>query len=165
MMEGLRTWLLSGLTAGIICALADTLMPGGPVKWVGRLVSGLVLSSVLLSPLISLDVNAGNRWLERYFTGIENRSSELEGEISEGMKSIIEGECAAYIVDKAAEQGLTCTVWVTCREESGIYVPDRAAVNGMMGEAARAQIALWLEQDLGIPPERQSFDDGEENRP
>lgn len=162
MMEGLRTWLLTGLTAGVICALADTLMAAGPVKRVGRLVSGMVLVCVILSPVARWDFEGGERWLADYFDGLELRGSELKQQVSDGMKPIIEGEYAAYIVDKAAREGLNCTVWVTCREESGLYVPHRAAVSGLTGESARTQVSQWLEQDLGVPPERQSFDDGEE---
>jgi len=162
MMEWMRTWLLSGLTAGVICALADALMPPGPVKRVGQLVSGMVLACVILSPLITLDFDAGERWLMDYFVELETWSEELKQEVTAGMKPVIEEECAAYILDKAAEVGLTCTVGITCREEAGIYVPHQAAVSGLNGEMERIQVAQWLEQDLGIPPERQRFDHGEE---
>ena len=55
------------------------------------------------------DLEGGQRWLEEYHLGLEDRTQELERQVDEQMKTIIEQEYAAYIVDKAAELGLTCT--------------------------------------------------------
>lgn len=162
MMEGLRSWLLSGLTAGVVCAMAETLMPSGPVRTVGRLVCGLVLACVILSPLTGLDPAVGERWLEDYLAGLENREKELSQEADRGIRPIIEARFAAYIVDKAAQEGLECSVQVTCREENGTYLPHSAAVNGVTEENA-AVLAAWLEEDLGIPPERQRMNEGEKS--
>lgn len=162
MMEGLRSWLLSGLTAGVVCALAQTLMPAGPVRMVGRLVCGLVLVCVILSPLTGLDLAAGECWLEDYFAGLENREKELDQEAARSIRPIIEARFAAYIVDKAAQEGVECSVQVTCREENGTYLPYSAAADGVTGDSS-ALLAAWLEEDLGIPPERQRMNEGEKS--
>ena len=162
MMEGLRSWLLSGLTAGMVCAMAETLMPPGPVRTVGRLVCGLVLACVILSPLTGLDPAAGERWLEDYFAGLETREKELLREADRGIRPIIEEHFAAYIVDKAAQEGIDCRVQITCREENGTCLPHSALVSGVTEEAA-TRLSMWLEEDLDIPPERQRFDEGEKS--
>lgn len=151
-------WLVSILAVSLVCALADTMMPNGPVKRVGRLVCGLVLVAAILSPLAELDVGAGERWLEDYFAGLDRRETELREQVDDGMKTIIEQEYAAYIVDKAAQLGLSCSARVECRaEEEGLYLPVRIEVTGPVGPEGQAELARVLETELGVPPEGQTY--------
>lgn len=157
-MEGVRGWLLSVLTAGVVCAMAQTLLQPGPVRVVGKLTCGLVLACVLLTPFSGLDVAAGETWLEDYFASLSLREEELQQSADESIRAIIEEQFAAYILDKAARAGLDCTVRISCRAENGTWLPDGAEVSGPDGP----RTARWLEEDLGIPPERQKFNEGEE---
>ena len=158
MMAGLRGWLLALVAASLICALADALMPKGAVKRVGRLVCGLVLASAILSPLAGLDVESGQSWLERHLASVEFQRAELEEEVNGQMKVIIEQEYAAYIVDKAAQLGLTCGLRVECRiSEEGLCLPVRAEVSGGLTEEERIRLAQIIESDLGIPASEQIY--------
>lgn len=158
MMAGARLWLLSIVSVSLLCALADALMPKGAVKRVGRLACGLVLAAAVLTPVVQLDVEDGQRWLEDYFSDLEYRRTELKEQVDTGMKTIIEQEYAAYIVDKAAQLGLTCTVRVECRMgEEGLYLPIWAELTGGFSQAERAELARVLEEELSIPPQGQSF--------
>ena len=85
MMDGVRGWLLSVIAACLLCALADALMPQGPVKKVGRLVCGLVLLCVMLSPLPGLRLEEGQAWLESYFAGLEQQKQDLKGNRTVGI--------------------------------------------------------------------------------
>ena len=69
MMEGVRSWLTLLITASVLCAVVDSLMPAGAVKQAGRLVCGLVLLCAVLAPVPGLDLEAGQRWLENYQIG------------------------------------------------------------------------------------------------
>ena len=51
MTGGLRGWLLTVIAACVLCALAERLMPPGPVKRAGSVTCGLVLLWAVLSPL------------------------------------------------------------------------------------------------------------------
>ena len=107
MIEGARAWLLAMLAACILCSVADSLMPTGPVKGVGKLVCGLVLLCALLSGAKGLDVAAGQAWLDDWLAGVGEERAYLENQVNGEMKTIIEERFAAYIVDKAAELGLS----------------------------------------------------------
>ena len=48
MMELLRAWLTGVTAAAILCALADSLMPPGPVRKAGKLAGGLVYGIMLV---------------------------------------------------------------------------------------------------------------------
>lgn len=158
MMGAVRGWLLAVIGASLICALADALMPQGAVRRVGKLVCGLVLLAAVLSPLTRLDIADGQRWLEDYLASLDNREAELTETVNSQMKVIIEQEYAAYIVDKAARLGLTCSVQVECGlSEEGLYLPARARVSGALTERERDQIVRLIGTDLGIPESEQLY--------
>ena len=146
------------IAVSLLCAVADALMPAGAVRRVGKLVCGLVLLGAVLSPVAGLDVESGRQWLDGYLTSVRNREAELTETVESQMKGIIEQEYAAYIVDKAAQLGLTCTVRVTCRtEEDGLCLPCRVEVSGLSGREEQEQLSQVIRQDLGVPLARQSY--------
>ena len=158
MMGAARLWLLSILSVSLVCALADALMPPGAVRRVGRMVCGLVLMSAILSPLVDLDLEGGSRWLEDYLAAVEQRETELEKQVDEGRKAIIAERYEAYILDKAAQLGLSCTVEVECRtEEDGVCLPERVRITGALSAQEKVQLAELLEEELGVAPEEQIY--------
>lgn len=165
MMGAVRGWLLAVIAVSLLCAVADALMPPGGVRRVGRLVCGLVLMGAVLSPVAELDVEGGRRWLEDYLASVHSREAELTQTVESQMKVIIEQEYAAYIVDKAAEFGLTCSARVECRaSEEGLYLPVWAEVSGALTESGRARLVQVIREDLGVPEAEQSYI-GEEELP
>ena len=147
--------LLAVIAVSLLCAVADALMPPGGVRRVGRLVCGLVLMGAVLSPVAELDVEGGRRWLEDYLAALDLREAELE--------ETVEQEYAAYIVDKAAELGWTCTARVTCeRSEEGLYLPVRTEVTGPQTAGVPAQLVQSIAEDLGVPKEAQVYINKEE---
>lgn len=158
MMEGVRVWLLSVLSVSFLCALADALMPKGPVKGVGKLVCGLILAVTVVSPVVSLDVESGVQWLEGWEVGLEQREEELKKQVDEEMKTIIEQEYEAYIVDKAAQLDLVCTVRVTTETgKEGVPIPVSAEIRGPYTAQQREELTRIIADELGIPEERQSY--------
>ena len=158
MMGAVRSWLLSVITVSLLCAVADALMPPGAVKRVGRLVCGLVLLGAVLSPLAGLDLEGNQRWLEGYLASVRAREAELEETVNSQIKVIIEQKCAAYIVDKAAQLGLTCRARVECAlSEDGLYLPVRTEVDGSMTADVQGKLIRIIESDLGVPAESQIY--------
>ena len=158
MMGAVRSWLLAVIAVSLLCAVAEALMPSGAVKRVGRLVCGLVLVGAILSPAARLDVDGGRRWLERYLFSVQAREAELEHEVNGQMKIIIEQEYAAYILDKAAQLGLDCTVRVECGlSEEGLYLPVRTEVAGLSTAGSQRELIRIIKEDLGVPEERQFY--------
>lgn len=152
MIGAARSWLLSVIAVALLCAIADALMPPGPVRRVGKLVCGLVTIAAVLSPLTTLDVSRGEAWLADWAVSLDSRTAALEEVVDGQMKDIIERDCAAYILDKAVELGLICTVKVECRTgEEGLCLPVRAEISGAMTEDQRTRLVQIVTEDLGIP--------------
>ena len=163
MIEGVRSWLLSVIAVCLLCALADALMPRGPVKKAGRLVCGLVLLCAMLAPLPGLQLETGQAWLEDYFAGLEQQKQNLKETADAGTKGIIEEQYSAYIVDKAKELDLVCQVRVTCRTEAdGLTVPDGVEVAGRFSDEEQSRLTRIIEEELLVPPERQTYYSEEE---
>lgn len=160
-MAGGREWLLTIISASLLCAVADSLMPDGSVKQVGKLVRGLVLLCAVLMPAAHFDLADGQQWMEDYLATLEQQEEELREQYGMGLKAVIEEECAAYIVDKAADLGVICTAQVYCRLEDGLYLPDETQVTGKFTDVAQSQLTQLIWEDLGVPAVRQTFYDGE----
>ena len=159
MMGAVGRWLTAVISVSLLCAMAGALMPQGAVKQVGRLVCGLVLLAAILSPLRELDVDTGRRWLDSYLDSTGQWEAALKETVNRQMKTIIEEECAAYIVDKAAQLGLRCTLRVEGREtEEGLYLPLRAEVCGPLSDSDQTLLIRLIAEDLGIPEEEITID-------
>lgn len=97
--------------------LAEGLTPPGTIRKIGKLTGGLVLLVSILQPVVELDPAALTRSLTEYKLELGAYSAQLEEENGELMKSIIEEQSAAYILDKAAQQGIACQVTVQAAGE------------------------------------------------
>lgn len=163
MMGAVGRWLMAVIAVALLCAAADALMPQGAVRRVGKLVCGLVLLGAVLSPVADLDAEGGRRWLDGCLSGLDSREEELEETVNSQMKTIIEQRCAAYIVDKAGQLGLTCTARVVCEaSEDGLYLPVRTEVAGLRTAGEQEKLIRVIERDLGVPAEGQFYAEEEE---
>ena len=164
MIEALRNWLLFILVICVFCALAESLMSSGAVKQVGKLVCGLVILCSLLTPIVSLDIGLGEEWLEEQMRLWDSETTLLKQEATEVSKLIIEEKYAAYIADKAAEQGIVCKVRVQSRRDdlSEAALPWEVWVSGQISEAKKELLQQQIFLELGIPVQRQHYDTWEE---
>jgi len=157
MMGLLRNWLLGVAAAAVLAALAQSLMPQGPVKKAGGLVCGLVLLWAMLSPLTGGIPSAPVQLAQEYLEQVEAQAQELQNQAQQQRKAVIEEEMEAYILDKAAQQGYSCQARVECREGGeGVFVPESAWI--CAAQEAWPGLGRILEEDLGIPPERQTYE-------
>ena len=80
------------------------------------------------------------------------------------MKTIIEAECSAYIVDKAAQLGAECQVELECAPEGdGVFLPWQVTVTGNLSPSQQEQLTRQIQEELGVPPERQQYATKEES--
>ena len=157
-MGPLRVWLLGVIGVAVLTALADSVMPPGAVKRVGKLVCGLALLAALLSPLPGFELSSGTQWIEKYMLLLETDRALLDEQRERQMKAVMEEEFAAYISDKAAQMGVECHVTVTCRAAGdGVFLPERAEITGPLTASVQAELGRLLVEELEIPEENQSY--------
>ena len=97
-MSFIREWVFSITLAAMIVALAEGMIPAGPIKRAARILSGLVLMIGILQPVVRADFD------EIYCIA----NADLKLEIAEQgmggdelMKTIIEARLSVYALDKA----------------------------------------------------------------
>lgn len=160
MLELIRQWLLGITAAAMLVALAEALCPDGNIRGILRLTGGLVLLAAVLNPLLKLDTEALGRALAEYKLDLGAYSTELEEENETLMKDIIEEQSAAYIQDKAAALGITCTVQVEADEAAEYPIPKVVTITGELSREEREALTEQIEADFAIPADRQYYESG-----
>ena len=153
-MNFFRTWLMGVVAAALAVALALALTPEGAVKKAGRLVGGLVLLLAVVRPLMQLD--PGTLAVTAAAYGVTVETVAEGGEIA--LEELIAERVGAYIADKGAALGCSCTARVTVeQDENGWPLPVRAEITGTWTEGQRQALSRAIAQELDIPAEEQSF--------
>lgn len=161
MTEALKDWMLGLCGAAAVCALALAVCPGGRVKGVLRVVCGAVMTIALLSPAVGFDFAAYSQSLEKYRLGAETAAKAAADKQDILSRTIIEDELAAYILDKAAALGLTLSsAQVSAKwSEDGFWYPYEASLAGAGAEETKKELAEIMESELGIPRDRQHWEE------
>lgn len=154
MIEAARSWLTAVVAASFLVSLAQNLIPEGTVRKIAGFAGGLILLIVLIKPLLGADYGSLELSYQDYGAGIEQRRAELQAQSDKSLEALIGAKTEAYILDKAAALGVTCTVHVLL-EPGADGTPLPAGVE-MTGERSEA-LADYMAQELGIPKERQVY--------
>ena len=157
-MGVLREWLTALVAVSMLLSVARTLVPEGSIRKISSFTGGLILLVVLLRPLLGADLSRLDLHLEDYERAIGQRQEELASAGEAELAGIIEERTAAYISDKADTLGLAVKVQVETKPAGdGVPVPWRAELWGPRSPA----LATYMEEELGIPGERQVWHEGE----
>lgn len=156
----LREWLLAVACAALAGALAQALAPERAPRRVCRLAGGLVLLLAMAGPLLELDQGALEALTWQAGAQAQTGEQALEEKNDLLYLAIIEARTAAYIVDKAEALGMSCQAEVRYQEqEQGAPCPVWARVRGSWTQEQRQALERVLEEDLGIPPQAQSYEE------
>ena len=160
-MSFFRSWILGLTGASILAALARELTPEGPVKKVTGFVCGVMLAGVMLSPVLRVDRELLASALTEYRLTAAELTQDVEARENALMRTYIQDRCRAYILDEAQRLGITdlrCSVRVKWRDES--WVPFEVTLHTAAPREARQRLGDYLDGELGIPPERQRWNEG-----
>ncbi len=154
MILALKNWLTAVLAVSMLISAAERLIPAGAVRRVASLTGGLLLLVVLIQPLTHLRDRALSLDFQARRDEAEARQEELRAQSQTELAELIAEKTEAYILDKAGTLGISCRVEVATAEgEGGLPVPYRAELDCAPSEA----LSAYLEDELGIPKERQVF--------
>ena len=158
-MDFLCDWMRGITVAAIILSLADSLMPDGAVKKIGKLTGGLLLMIVVLRPFLSLDYETLAGSIANYKFEVQQHGAQVEVINTRLKKLIIEDRTGAYIQDKAGQLGLECTVEVDCRvKDDELIFPAAVVVYGDLTENQVSQLSRLIESEIAIPKDMQRFE-------
>jgi len=145
-------WITGIAGAAMLGVLALAVTPKGPVQKVLRVGIALLLSMAVLRPLVGVQ---GGFSLETALEGYRDETLQKPGQ--DFLSGIIAEQARAYIESKANAAGLSVSVKVECRAGELYPEPYRVTVRAGRPEHARSALVKIIEDDLGIPRERQRY--------
>ena len=156
MVEALKEWVTSIVLVTLLLSVAQTLIPEGSIRKIASFTGGLILLVALLQPVLGTDLSRLDLEMGEYEQAVRERREELEKVGKSDLSDIIAQRTAAYISDKADTLGIAVTAEVTVEPgENGVPVPVEARLTG----PTSGELAEYMEQELGIPRERQVWKD------
>ncbi len=156
-MNGLQTYFMSVIATALICALVRRLMgEKGTAAAVGKLMSGLVLTFTVISPLVDLEITGMNGVLDAYAYDAK-QALETGTQISaDALAERIKAQTEAYILSKAEEYGARVQVEVYLNEET-VPMPCAVTITGSIAPYAKNALQNMIRSDLGIDKEHQTW--------
>ena len=155
----LGDWIRALVGAAVFCTIALALCPKGRARRVLNMACACVMALALLSPIAGLDMTSLSKAIGRYSDAAREITDSAEASAEEYEQTVIARECEAYISDRAASLGVELQeVRVNARwSEEGFWYPweSRAACS----ESDRETLSAVIEAELGIPAERQSWEE------
>ena len=141
---------MSVTCAAVLAGILRTIAGEGAMGKLTKLLSGLFLAVMVLSPLVKLEIPDPARWLEDYMAEGEAAAQAGEAMAKEYSQAIISAELEAYILDKAAALG--CELSAEVRLDEG-GLPETVVLSGEISSADREALPQMLAGELGIGEE------------
>lgn len=156
-MDGIRSYILSVTAAGVVCALTASI--GGEKGTIGavrKLLCGIFMTFVVLSPLTKVSVGALSDLTDSIISEGETAAAAGWQESESALRKGIKTRTEAYISSEAAQLGLKLEVEITLSADP-IPVPAAVALTGAASPYAKMRLADILENQLGIAKENQAW--------
>ena len=113
-----------------------------------------------VGPVLRVDGALFSNAIEEYRATGQSYEKILEEKNALFYQTIIEDAAAAYILDKAKEFGISCQAEVTFSyDEDGVPSPWEVTARGRWTEEQRVQLSRLMEEDLGVPIQRQYYEE------
>ena len=143
----------------IFCGAAINITPEGGVRRIMQLLCTAALTMAILSPIkeIDFDIYAlETARLREAESAIHERTARIDRRLN---RAVIEEQCEEYILDKAEELGANVSgVKVQAQwNMDGLWVPYSAEIDAPDIGSAKAALESVIENELGIPAERQMW--------
>lgn len=157
-MEKLSEWIISIAGISMVATAVLALTPEGAPKKMMRLACGAASVIAVLSIVTRFDFDDYSKYLSRSREEAERVVSQAEEEALVQKRFIIEESCASYILDKGNELGAQISVRVKARwSQEGYWYPAEAEISGSVESSARKSLARYIETELGISEEDQTW--------
>ena len=154
-MSALQRYLLAVTAAALAVSLVRAVPQNRSIARIVDLLGGVIVLIVLLRPIFSLRIHD----LDSCFTEFRPDGALIDEAVSAGEKEsarLITEQTRAYILDKARSLGAEVTVQIELAALSEHYqYPYRVTLQGRWTARQRQALGDYLFQTLGIPEERQ----------
>lgn len=154
-MTALRSYILSVVTAAILCSLvlsiAGKKSSAAPIL---KLLSGLLLSLTIIRPVAQVKVEDFLAFAEEIQLEAENAAAAGSTYYRDSVNEVILEQTQTYILEKAQTLDASIAVEVFLDETS---IPHAVTVRGTLSQKVKEQLEAIIASDIGIPKERQTW--------
>lgn len=151
-MDALRQYIISVVTAAILCGILTGILHKGISKELIKLICGAFLAVTLMRPVLGIqDLDFSDFGLS-YSREAAEAAAQGENHSMEAVSAIIKAETEAYILDKAEELNLSVRAEVSLSGDE-IPVPMEVRLTGEAAPLAKQRLEEVLTKDLGIAKE------------
>lgn len=141
----MKEYVLGLCCAAILVAILESIGMGRA----GKLLTGLFLALVLLSPLRDIELPALWQAPEELYLQGQSIAEEAREESRWSVRDSIIRQTRSYILDEAEDLGVPVTVEVIALDEETL-APIRVVLGGQAGSADRNRLQERLARELGI---------------
>ena len=154
-METIAEYLLAVTGAAIIGAVTLRLLEGkGSATSIAKILTGIFMALTVITPITRVQLYDVLELLPDVSADAQVAVGQGESTAKIALSESISTQVEAYILDKAAQLGLTLTVEVELSEDA-IPVPVRVRLQGNASPYAKVRLQSILCNDLGIDKENQ----------
>lgn len=147
-------YVLSLATMALIGGIVTGFFPDGSFHRLFKMLCGVALLTVVLSPVSALEMPDIGAWLSTLDTEADAAVQEGESYLARQRQAVICEKLEAYILDKAKALGAAVQVRVTLTREE---LPEGVTLTGQYSPAQKEALTIAIEEDLGIPEARQQW--------
>ena len=152
-MSFFRTWLFGIVATAMALSILYALVPKGTFLTVAKCTGGLIMLLVVIRPLLALDLEGLHVDYQEWERTIQQQTDDYTAAKQQEIEAIIQQETAAYISEKAAGLGLSCSPEVTCQLQDGVPFPAEVR----MDIPKNAALSRIIAADLGIDEAHQRW--------
>lgn len=154
-MQTIAEYLLSVTGAAIVSGVVLRLLEGkGSAASIGRILAGLFVALTVIGPITQVRLSDLADLLPDVTMDAQTAVADGEAAAKNALRERISARLGAYILDKAAQLGVTLTVEVELSEDT-IPVPVRVRLHGAVSPYAKSRLQNMIRDDLGLDKEKQ----------
>lgn len=154
-MEAISRGVFTLICGALVCGGVTAICADGPGAGMRRMLCGLFLTFLVLSPLRQWDFSNLRQEIDVFSEAAEDAAMDGKKQAVRAEMTIITGQCEAYILDKAAELG--AEIAVTLELDPETLVPCAAAITGKVTPYEKQMLSGYITQTLGIEKEAQDW--------
>ncbi len=148
-------YLFSVVAAALAVSLVSVLPQSKGIRRISSLLGGLIVLLALLRPVLRLRIGNLEHYLDRYQADCASVNAVVRAGEKESARLITE-QTRAYILDKAGALGIEVEPQIELAALSEHYrYPYRVTLRGSWTAQSRQELSQYISQTLGIPEERQ----------
>lgn len=156
-MDQIRSYILSVITAAMICAVIMKLTDGkGTQTAIVKMIAALFLAFSVIRPIMGTSIGDITSIIPRFQADGASAAAEGDDISRTALRTGIKERAEAYILDKALGFGAVVDATVTV-SIGDIPVPETVRIEGEVSPYVKTKLSIILENELGIPKEAQTW--------